>query len=73
MKLLLKIVGIVLIIFGFAVLGYKGISYTKQDKVAEIGSMQVTVSNQEHIYFSPLVGVAAILAGGILVFLGRRS
>ncbi len=73
MKPLVTILGILLIIFGIAVLGYRGFTYTTEDKVAQIGNVQITAENQKTIYFNPMTGGLAVIAGVILVVVGRRK
>lgn len=72
MKGITNLVGICLIVLGIVSLGYQGITYTKHEKVAQIGNVQVTADTQEHIYFSPLVGGACLLAGLVLVVVARK-
>lgn len=73
MKALLTIVGILLVIFGIAVLGYQGFTYTSREQVAKIGSLEVTADTQKTVYFTPLTGAIALVAGIVLVVAGRRS
>lgn len=74
MKTLLNIVGILLIIFGIAVLGYQGyFTYTSRDTVAQIGNVEVTADTQKTVYLSPVTGAIAVAAGVVLVILGRRK
>ena len=73
MKSLINIIGILLIIFGILVLGYQGITYTKREKIAQVGDIQVTADTEKTIYFSPLAGGISLVAGIILVVVGRRK
>ena len=73
MKNLIIIVGIVLIILGIVALGYQGFTYTKTEKVAEIGDFQVTANTEKTVYFPPIVGGAALVVGVILVIVGRNK
>ncbi len=73
MRSLLAIVGIILIVFGIAVLGYKGFTYTSQEKVAEIGSVKVTADTEKQIYFHPITGGLAIIGGIVLLVAARRK
>ena len=68
-----SIVGIILIIFGILALGYQGISYTQHEKIAQIGNVQLTENTQHSIYVPPLVGGLSLLAGIVLVVVGRRG
>ena len=68
-----NIVGICLIIFGIVVLGYQGVTYTQREKVAQIGNIQVTANTEKTVYFPPIVGGLAFVAGLVLVVMGRRK
>jgi hypothetical protein len=72
------IIGILLILGGILTLSYKGITYTKQEKVAEVnlpavGQLKVVEEKKEHIPFPPVLGGLALVAGIILVFVGRKN
>jgi hypothetical protein len=48
----------------------RGIPYTKSRNEVEVGPLKVTA--QERGMVTPVVGVAAIVIGGLLVFAGRK-
>ncbi len=66
------IVAIVLIAFGLFVLAYGGFSYTKREKVLDVGPIEATTTTREHIPLSPLLGGAALVAGIAVLVLSRR-
>ena len=69
----MKIAAIVLIVIGVIALAYGGISYTREEKVLDIGPIEATAKKRETIPLPPILGVAAI-AGGVvmLVAAGRK-
>jgi hypothetical protein len=68
----MKTTGIVLILIGILALAFQGISYTKREKVLDIGPIQATAETEKTIPLSPILG-ALCLAGGIfLVFSSQR-
>jgi hypothetical protein len=71
---MVKLLGIALIALGVIALVYEGITYTTREKVLELGPLKAEVKREKTIPLSPLVGVAAV-AGGIVLLLvvGRRS
>lgn len=73
MKSLTMLVGIILILLGIASLTYQGFTYTSREKVAQLGSLQVTADTQKTVYLSPVLGGASILAGIVLVVVGRKK
>jgi hypothetical protein len=62
----LRLVGILLIVFGVLVLAYGGIRYTTREKVLDIGPLQATTERHHVIPLSPVIGIASIV-GGIAV------
>ncbi|HLG86875.1 MAG TPA: DUF3185 domain-containing protein [Alphaproteobacteria bacterium] len=65
-------VGVLLMIAGLAALAVGSFSYTTKEKVLDIGPVHATEDKEHNVAIPPAVGVAAILAGGALVFVGRR-
>jgi drug/metabolite transporter (DMT)-like permease len=63
-------IGVVLIIAGLVVVAMRGIPYTKSRNEMEVGPLKVTT--QERGLVTPIVGIAAIVIGGVLVFAGRK-
>ena len=68
----ISIIGIVLIIFGIFVLAAEGITYTKTEKVLDIGPIQATAKHQKTIPISPIAGGIAVAAGVVLVITGAK-
>ena len=68
----LSILGIILIVFGIFVLVSEGITYTKTEKVLDIGPIEATAKRQKTIPISPLAGGAAMAAGVVLVVMGSK-
>ncbi len=62
--------GVLLIIAGIVVVVMRGIPYTKSRNEVEVGPLKVT--SQERGLVPPIVGFAAIVIGGVLVFAGRK-
>jgi hypothetical protein len=68
----MKIVGIILIVVGIVALAYGGISYTKREKVLDIGPIQATAETRETIPLPPLLGGLALAGGVVLLIVGSR-
>ena len=71
------IVGILLIILGVIALAYGGFSFTTQEKknVVDLGPIQVdaTVEKERRFPLPPILGVAALTGGVVLVIVGSRK
>ena len=68
-----KLIGVLLIVFGIVALAIGGIRYTKREKVLDIGPVQATTEKHEMIPLSPIVGIAAVAGGIALVVAGSRT
>ncbi len=61
------LVGIVLIILGVIGLAMGGFSFTHKDKVVDLGPIEATADKKESVAIPPILGVAAIVGGVLLV------
>jgi hypothetical protein len=66
-------VGIVLIVLGGLVLAYRGINYTRDRNVLDVGSVHITAETQEHIPVPPILGGLAIVGGIVLLAMGAGN
>ena len=64
--------GIILIILAVVAFSYQGISYTKREKVLDLGPIQATTEKRETIPLPPLLGAAALVGGVALVYVGSK-
>ena len=60
----LTILGVALLILGLLSFAYQGITYTKKEKVLELGPITATKETEKTIPLPPILGGAA-MAGGI--------
>ena len=68
----MKIVGILLIVLGVVALAYGGISYTKREKVLDIGPIEATTERRETIPLPPVLGGLALAGGIVLLIAGSK-
>jgi len=57
------VLGIALICLGLASFGYATISYTRREKVLQVGSLIATADKKETIPLPPVVGFIGLAAG----------
>lgn len=69
----MRITGIILIVLGVIALAYGGISYTKEEKVLDIGPFEATAKTRETIPLPPLLGGLALAGGVALMIAGSRK
>lgn len=66
------LIGIILIVLGTIGLIYGGITYTSKKDVVDFGSVKIKMESKEQIPLSPILGGTAVVAGIVLVIVGRR-
>jgi len=69
----ISILGIILIVFGIFAFVSEGITYTKTEKVLDIGPIEATTERHKTIPIPPIAGGAAVAAGVVLVIVGSKS
>ena len=67
------IVGILLILLGIVGLSYNRITYTTKEKIVEIGPITATADKEKTVALPPLVGIAALASGVVLLVVGARQ
>jgi len=68
-----RVIAILLIVAGIAALVFGSFSYTKERHQADIGPLELSVEEKETVNVPVWAGVAAILVGGGLLFVGARK
>jgi hypothetical protein len=68
-----RIIGIILIVAGIAVLGIGSFTFTRETHQAKIGPIELSVKEKETVNLPIWAGVAAIVVGGVLVIFGGRK
>src|SRR5204863_10058570 len=66
------ILGILLIVLGIVGLVVCGVSYTKVKDTADLGPIDITVKEMEHVRFPPALAITALIGGALLVVAGPR-
>ncbi len=69
----MKLVGILLIVFGVVALALGGIQYTTREKVLDLGPIEATAEKHKTIPLSPIVGIASLAGGIALVLVGAKA
>jgi hypothetical protein len=68
----LRIVAIALIVLGIVAFAYQGITYTKREKVLEVGPITATKETKETIPLPPILGGVALVGGVVLLVASAR-
>lgn len=67
-----KTIGIILVIVGVIMLVWTGFSFTKKEKVVDIGSLEINADKKEHVNWPPYVGGIVLVAGVVLLLVPKR-
>lgn len=68
-----SIAGIILIVLGVFALAYQGITYTKRERVVDVGPIHATKDTQKTIPLPPILGGIAVIGGIVLLAAGSKS
>ncbi len=68
----LVIVGILLIVLGVFALAYEGISYTRTERVIDLGPLKVDAKREKTIPLPPILGALSLVGGVALLIASRR-
>jgi hypothetical protein len=69
----LSLVGILLVVVGALALAYQGITYTRRERVLDVGPIHATRDTQERIPLPPILGGLALIGGVALLVAGARQ
>jgi len=64
--------GIILIIAGAIMLIWTGISFTKKEKVVDVGPLSVTVDKKQQLTWPPYLGGALLVVGIIFIITDKK-
>jgi len=68
-----KLIGMILIVFGLVALAIGGIRYIDRDKVVDLGPVSVTTEEHKTFPLPPIVGIASVGAGVVLLLAGAKT
>ncbi len=69
----MKIIGIVLIVAGIIMLVMKGFNYTREEKVVDIGPVEINKKENKRVEWPMYAGGIALVAGIIMVVMDKKK
>ena len=69
----MKIAGIILIVAGLLMLVFNNISFTKEEKVVDVGPLEINAKEKKTLGWPNYAGGIAIVAGVVLVVIDRKK
>jgi len=69
----LKVLALALIVAGVLALAYGGFTYTKETHKAEVGPIEMTVKDKEHVNVPVWAGFAAVGVGALMLVMPQKN
>jgi hypothetical protein len=69
----MKQAGLAIFVIGLLITIFTGFKYVTREKVVDIGEIQISRDKTHNLAWSPLVGVAVMAVGGVVLFLGKKK
>lgn len=69
----MKVLGIILIVVGILMFVFRTVSFTKEEKVADLGPLEINKKEQKTVGWPIYAGAVAVIAGIVLVVVDKRN
>jgi len=64
----MKIAGIIILIIGFALTIFTATTFFTKEKVVDIGKIEISRDKPNNLKWSPLIGIAVMAVGGVVIW-----
>jgi hypothetical protein len=65
--------GILIVILGLILTIFTAITFFTREKVVDIGSLKITSNKPHHLSWSPLIGIAVMGVGGVVILMSPKK
>ncbi len=69
----MKTAGIVIIIIGLLLTIVTAFTFFTKEKIVDIGNIQINANKRHHLKWSPLVGIAVMGVGGVVLLVASKK
>ena len=69
----MKRAGIVIVILGLLLTIFTAITFFTRENVVDIGSIKISANKPHHLSWSPLIGLAVMGVGGVLILVSGKK
>lgn len=69
----MKILGIILVIIGAAMLIFTGFEYVTKETIVDIGPINIEADKTNFVSLSPILGAVLLIGGIVLLVVDRRK
>ncbi len=69
----MKKAGLIILIIGFVLTVFAAFTFFTKEKVVDIGNVEITRNNPHDLNWSPLIGIALMGIGGVLLWMPSKK
>lgn len=69
----MKNLGIVILVIGVLLTVFTTFNIVTEEKIADVGPLEITQDKNHQLGWSPLIGVGVIIAGAVVIFSASRK
>jgi hypothetical protein len=69
----MKKAGLVTLIIGVVLTIFTAFTFFTREKVVDIGNLKITANKPHHLTWSPLIGIAVIAVGGVMMLVPSKN
>ncbi|HZY24410.1 MAG TPA: hypothetical protein VFE71_01180 [Bacteroidales bacterium] len=69
----MKRAGIVIVILGLLLTIFTAFTFFTRKNVVDIGSLKISANKPHHLSWSPLIGIAVMGVGGVLILVSGKK
>ncbi len=62
-----------MVVIGIVMLVWTGFSFTRKEKVVDIGALEISADKKEHVNWPPYVGGIVLVVGAVLLIVPRKK
>jgi hypothetical protein len=69
----MKKAGIAIMIIGLLLTVFTAFNYFTREKVVDLGNVEITANKRHHVAWSPLIGLAVMGVGGVVLLVSSKK
>jgi hypothetical protein len=69
----MKKAGIIILILGLVLTIFTAFTFFTREKIVDVGSLKITANKPHHLSWSPLVGIAVMAVGGVVILISPKK
>ncbi|MBN1415626.1 MAG: hypothetical protein JW973_11035 [Bacteroidales bacterium] len=69
----MKKAGIIILVIGLVLTIFTTVTFFTREKVVDIGELAITAKKRHNLKWSPLIGVAVMAAGGVILLVSKKK